>query len=580
MSEVIKKSPALFFTLVLSFLLSSITAALTIPALNKLFDEIRLLPGNYSRFPSVLLALFLILFFNSLEKIGVSLANYKGECCDLSSYEGFASNIYKKLGKLSVHNFEDSKFHDSIEKAFRGIWSAINFSNVFVDMFIYYIPYFIVMGIYLIRLKPVLLLIMFFIFLSIILGQILKVRAYSKFEEQAANLSRKLYYYEDCMVEKRFFKETRLLGGFTFFRSLFKDSMKLYKKLKWKTDAKAVLFELASRMIALLTYLGVILIIVYYTYQKEISIGAFAAILLSIDDIFSTMEEFLCHRIGSYAENFGKVENYLNFISMEIKEEEAVDYGLPDAPQDINLNEVSYRYPESNNNVVENINLQIKAGERIAIVGENGSGKSTLVKLIMGLIPPNAGTISYGNQQLRYGNNQHFLGQSAIFQDYAKYKIKLYENVTISKDLNGKFETEQQTVENCLSDAGFILSPDHFTEGYHTILSTEFGGIELSEGQHQRIATARGIYRDSHQFILDEPTSAIDPNEELSMYQRFNQLTKGKTTLIVTHRLGMVKVIDKIVVMHQGKILGYDTHKNLLHSLPYYREMWESQLLS
>lgn len=217
------------------------------------------------------------------------------------------------------------------------------------------------------------------------------------------------------------------------------------------------------------------------------------------------------------------------------------------------------------------INLTIHPNETLAIVGQNGSGKTTLCRLIMGLYEASEGEVTCGDipvKQLNYENT------SAVFQNYCRYKWTVQENLIISQMSK---PTSDAMLMNSCEEAGVILKDESFTDGLNTMLGRDFDGIELSGGQWQRIAIARGLYRTSDLIILDEPTAAIDPLEETRLYNDFAKLCDAKTAIIVTHRLGSAKIADRIIVMKDGGIVQDGTHSQLIHMDGEYKNMYESQ---
>ena len=162
-----------------------------------------------------------------------------------------------------------------------------------------------------------------------------------------------------------------------------------------------------------------------------------------------------------------------------------------------------------------------------------------------------------------------------VFQNYYKYLFNLQDNISIS---DMRFEPDRENLDIASRKAGVnVTDRDVFPGGYQTLLSKRFGGVELSGGEWQRVAIARGFYRESNVIVLDEPTAAIDPIEEGNVYRKFIEISKGKTAIIITHRLGSTKIANKIVVMQQGKIIQTGNHNTLMQQDGVYKTMYESQ---
>lgn len=190
----------------------------------------------------------------------------------------------------------------------------------------------------------------------------------------------------------------------------------------------------------------------------------------------------------------------------------------------------------------------------------------------MGIYTPTEGRVLiHGMDTLKTDVKSIFVGQSGVFQKYQRYQMTLKENVQISANGNGS------DFKKVLKQVGLDDKAACFPLGDETMLSREFGGVELSGGEWQRIAIARGLYRHHHMIVLDEPTAAIDPIEESHIYNQFIKLSKHKTAVIVTHRLGSIKIADKIVVMDKGKIIDMGSHNELMKRSKLYAEMYNSQ---
>ena len=163
---------------------------------------------------------------------------------------------------------------------------------------------------------------------------------------------------------------------------------------------------------------------------------------------------------------------------------------------------------------------------------------------------------------------------SAVFQNYQKYKMTLAENVLMS---DSGHPIDENRVLQALHKAGLEESGGEFEQGFNTMLSREFGGTDLSGGQWQRLAIARGLYRQHHLIVLDEPTAAIDPLKETEIYQKFAESAKNKTAVIITHRLGSARIADRIVVLQKGRIAEMGTHEELMNRQGIYSEMYYEQ---
>jgi ATP-binding cassette, subfamily B, bacterial len=244
--------------------------------------------------------------------------------------------------------------------------------------------------------------------------------------------------------------------------------------------------------------------------------------------------------------------------------------------QGIVFKDVSFQYQNSPRKAIEQVNLTIAPGEIIALVGENGSGKTTLVKLLCRLYDVTDGSILIDGINLKHFSVTDLHRQiSTIFQDYTRYQLTVEENIWLGNiDLPPNPERITQAARQSGADATIRSLP----LGYQTLLGKWFkGGEELSGGQWQKIALARAFMRDTQLVILDEPTSAMDAHAEAEVFQKFRDLMLDRSALLITHRLATVKMVDRIYVMHHGKIVESGTHNQLMDLGGTYAHLFATQ---
>ena len=304
-----------------------------------------------------------------------------------------------------------------------------------------------------------------------------------------------------------------------------------------------------------------------------ILVGDFAAIFASLQMLYNTANHIVVDRIGAIlTSEFAEINSTINYLSIPNRQ-----FGADQTNEGrIRLKNVSFAYPGREQLAINNIDLCIEKGDIVAIIGENGSGKTTLTKIILGIYKPTDGTISINGKPYGELCEEALFGKkTAVFQNYYKYLFNLQDNIAIS---NMDLQPSKVRLDIASKNAGVtVIDEEIFPDGYQTILSKRFGGVELSGGEWQRVAIARGFYREGNMVVLDEPTAAIDPIEEGNVYKRFIELAKGKTTIIVTHRLGLTKIANKIIVMQQGQIVQIGNHKTLMQQEGLYKSMYEAQ---
>lgn len=549
--------------------------------------------------------------------------------------EQFRSAYHKVISGLAPIEFESSAALDEIGKAEKGLEGAGAFVFHLIGIVDMVPPYLIFLCFYMQSLNPWLLLCIAAAFLPAGVTLYMQRNIYAKFEDTAAPLRRRYRAYKDCVTDRQYFRETRVLGAAGFFFGKAAGEWERLGREEVRVKTQSNLLSLSQNTVSLAGYLGALVLLVASVLDGSVSVGAFAAVYNSLNKLFDMMFAMVCGFIGSTVAELPEVENFVAFLeqggetekwhSVEkesfaekgnstenensaenasavgdaayggrfaqskyfrknrktekriiIKELKALEtpipekYTSPDFGKGIVLDRVSFAYPDAGRLSVEEVSLRIPQGQHIAIVGENGAGKSTLAKLLLGIYQPTSGSVAIGGLETHAVNPQIYQKHmSAVFQNFGRYQMTLSENVRIS-DFTGTKKPEE-----LLEGTG--LAPEMVRNCGSVMLSREFGGVELSGGLWQQVAIARGRYREHEIIVLDEPTAALDALSESAVYHRFLEMARGKTAIIVSHRLGSARLADRILVMQGGRLAEEGTHEELLQRDGLYREMWETQ---
>ena len=246
------------------------------------------------------------------------------------------------------------------------------------------------------------------------------------------------------------------------------------------------------------------------------------------------------------------------------------------APKTIEMRHVSFRYGEDGEDVIRDLNLTLEAGEHLAVVGLNGAGKTTMVKLLCGLTEPTEGTVLYGGTDIReYNREEYYRLFGAVFQDYSLLPVAIEE--IVAEDEGEHIDRER--AEQCLKQAGLWEKIASLPEGMRSRYDRTFwdDGINLSGGEIQKLLLARALYRESPVILLDEPTAALDPVSENRLYETYDEVMAGKTTVFISHRLASTRFCHRIILMENGRILEEGTHGELLAKKGRYCELFETQ---
>lgn len=241
----------------------------------------------------------------------------------------------------------------------------------------------------------------------------------------------------------------------------------------------------------------------------------------------------------------------------------------------VEFRDVSFKYPDTDIYVLRHVNLKLKVGEKLAVVGMNGSGKTTFIKLMCRLYDPTEGEILLNGVNIqKYDYDEYMSIFSVVFQDFRLFSFTLGQNVSAS------VAYDSEKARECLKKAGFDKRLESMPNDLETFLYKDFDtdGVEISGGEAQKIALARALYKDAPFIILDEPTAALDPLSEYEVYSKFNEIAGDKTAIYISHRLASCRFCDKIAVFHAGEVVQKGTHEELLaDSKGKYYELWNAQ---
>lgn len=310
-----------------------------------------------------------------------------------------------------------------------------------------------------------------------------------------------------------------------------------------------VLFLLVLAVKAIGGLFGADALIIYYGAFKEI-----------VDGI-----KLLIESVGYKKSIEPKIEILYDVIALKSESDEG-KYIEESTENAIVAKNIFFAYPGSDKNALEEIDVTIKNGEKIAIVGENGSGKTTFINLLTGLYRPTSGEIFVNGKTPTLENTSKEAG--VVSQDFFLFSFMLGENVASSRDVDMK------NAKLALETSGF---GDKYPLETYLYKDIDEDGVDVSGGEAQKIALARAIYGDKKLLLFDEPTSKLDPKSEMKVFESFNEVSKGKTAIFVSHRMSACKFADRIILFEKGKISAIGTHEEMIRGSERYREMWEAQ---
>ena len=245
------------------------------------------------------------------------------------------------------------------------------------------------------------------------------------------------------------------------------------------------------------------------------------------------------------------------------------------AGYELKLKNASFRYPGADADTIHEINLTVHPGEKLAIVGLNGAGKTTLVKLLCGLLDPTQGAVLLNGRDIReFDRRKYYALFSAVFQEFSVLDVTIAEQIAQSRD-----NIDYKRIDDCVEKAGLTSMIEKLPEGLQTHMGREvyLDGVLFSGGQMQRLMLARALYKNGPILLLDEPTAALDPIAENDIYMKYNDMTAGKTSVFISHRLASTRFCDRIIFIADGNIAEEGTHESLLALGGAYAKLFEVQ---
>lgn len=485
----------------------------------------------------------------------------------------FSEVLHDKAANVDPLCYEDPQYLNSIEKAEEGVHAIPVFVLNILGLFFYDIPYLVIMDLYLLKVNPLLFAVPLCVFIPVVFSQFLGTYQQMKYKDEKTPLERKRESYKSYMCDTAFFKETRHLGCFKYFFALYVYVNELFINKRKKNDNKILWMRAINGLLTLGGFLAAVILLYFLIVNDAISLSIFASVFYALNALRSNMERIISERLAPIILNdYSSVVGFINYMNLPDNK-----YGNSAIKKidGIFLKNVGFSYPGSGTYAVRNISLDIKGKQRVAIVGMNGSGKSTLAKLILGIYKPNFGEVYInGINASDLSRDVLYKQKTAVFQDFYKYLFDLGENVAISQC---GYVRDEARILRSAGKAGLQITDKAFPNGLDTVLSQRFGGVDLSGGEWQKVAIARGYYRSHDLIVLDEPTAMIDPLQEDAMYERIMENAENRILIVITHRMALAREVDMVVFMHAGEIAQCGTHEELMHTNPLYKEFFTSQ---
>lgn len=398
-----------------------------------------------------------------------------------------------------------------------------------------------------------------------------------KHREEESEYSTQIYYLDRQSSDLTVAKDIRIFGLRSWLDDLYAKSMAAYTAFKRKEQGVYIWASVTDLVLTFLRNAIAYAYLIGLVIGNGLSVSEFLLFFGAVGGFTAWVSGILgdFHTLHKQSLDISSVRECLEFpepFKFEdgepIKTEENRLY-------EIRLENVSYRYPGADKDTLTNINLTLHPGEKLAVVGLNGAGKTTLIKLICGFLDPTEGRVLLDGKDIRdYNRRDYYKMFSAVFQEFSLLAGTIATNV--AQDSEG-FDMER--VKDCVEKAGLRKKIESLKDGYDTYLNREVfeDAMLLSGGETQRLMLARALYKNAPFIVLDEPTAALDPIAESEMYQKYNEMTNGKSSIYISHRLASNRFCDRIIMIADGGIAEEGTHEELLKAGGKYAELYEVQ---
>lgn len=390
-------------------------------------------------------------------------------------------------------------------------------------------------------------------------------------------LTKRIEYANKTATSREFAKDIRMFGLRGWLEDLWGSTMRLYSAFCAKRERKYIWANIIDIVLTFLRNGIAYVFLIGITVKNGLPASQFLLYFAALSGFAQWVVEILDKLSVMHKQSLdiSTIREFLDWNEpFDLNGGERIAFE-PNKQYEIRLDDVSFRYPKADQDTLSHINLTVHPGEKLAIVGLNGAGKTTLVKLVCGFLDPTEGRILLNGEDIRkFNRNDYYALFSAVFQEFSVLDVTVKENV--AQCVDGIDETR---VWQCIDKAGLTEKIQSLPKGIETHLGRRVfkDGVEFSGGQTQRLMLARALYKNAPILVLDEPTAALDPIAENDIYQKYNDMTHGRTSFFISHRLASTRFCDRIIFVDSGKIAEEGTHDELLKNGGGYAYLFEVQ---
>lgn len=536
----------------------------------------------YNRIIPPLIFYMVIILYSICNRAFIS--NFINIRCDMQTYRYYRSALIKKRAKLDYKYIENNEIWDLITRTCKdplgkisgGMKNLMDISEIVIKI-----------GSLMIILMTQVwwaALVIFLVTVPLLILASKGGKEVYKSSKESQKYTRRADYYHRVLSNRENIEERTMFGYTNKINKKWYDKFEKAREIAIKVDFKYFVRLKASSIITIVISISIIGFLLLPLSQKSITIGMFMGLTSATLDLVQMMSWNLAIVVRQLAQNREYLNDLTDFMALSERD------GATDLPalneqitfESIEFINVSFKYPGTKKYILKNFSLKLKKDLHYAFVGVNGSGKTTITKLLTGMYDNYTGDILINDKNLRdYKLCELKAIFAVVYQDFAKYYVSMKDNILLGNAADLGQDTDYDCEKHML-DCAYSMGLKEVIEKLPNGIDSYLGkikecGTDLSGGEWQRLAVAKALYSQALVRILDEPTAALDPISESNMYEMFGKISKGKTTIFITHRLGAAKLADEIIVINEGIVAEKGNHNMLMSLGGIYAKMFESQ---